>query len=49
MEISSDVLKLISVKITHWFRVVWCNTGGTVIQLAELNRGMDVVDVFPEL
>lgn len=49
MEISSNVLKLISGKITHWFRVVWCDIGSTVIELAELNRGMEVVDVFPEL
>lgn len=49
MEISSDVFKLISGKITHWFRVVWCDTGSPVIELAELNRGMEAVDVFPEL
>lgn len=47
MEISSGVLKLISGKITRWFRVVWCNI--EVIQAAELNRGMEVVDAFPEL
>lgn len=45
----SGVLKLNSVKITPWFTVVWCNIGGAVIQLAELNRGMEVSDVFPEL
>lgn len=45
MEISSGVLKLISIKITHWFRVVWWNIGGTAIQLADLNRGMEAVDV----